>query len=96
MSFDRLGEKIAERAKAAILLGAAKEKISEAIAAHSKRTRLETTEIIEEAVELAANIAVEGDIVLLSPACASYDMFDNFQQRGEEFAAAVRKVGALL
>jgi UDP-N-acetylmuramoylalanine-D-glutamate ligase len=36
--------------------------------------------------------AIGGDIVLLSPACASCDMFDNFQHRGHEFASLVRKI----
>jgi len=41
-------------------------------------------------VDIAARLADPGDVVLLSPACASYDMFDNFQQRGRMFADLVR------
>jgi UDP-N-acetylmuramoylalanine--D-glutamate ligase len=41
------------------------------------------------AVRLASEAAVEGDVVLLSPACASYDQFDDFEQRGEEFGRLV-------
>lgn len=44
------------------------------------------------AVEVAASIATEGDIVLLSPACASYDMFDDYQMRGKAFVNAIKKV----
>ncbi|MCD4830156.1 MAG: UDP-N-acetylmuramoyl-L-alanine--D-glutamate ligase [Candidatus Cloacimonetes bacterium] len=44
---------------------------------------------LEEAVRLAASDAVPGDVALLSPACASYDMFDNFEQRGKAFKQAV-------
>ena len=48
---------------------------------------------MEDAVAAAANAAARGDLVLLSPACASLDMFDNFQQRGDAFASAVRRLG---
>jgi len=49
-----------------------------------------TLHIIQaEAVECARQTAVSGDIVLLSPACASYDMFDNFQHRRREFSKLV-------
>ena len=44
---------------------------------------------IEEAVEQAYNISASGDTVLLSPACSSLDMFDNYIERGERFTAAV-------
>ncbi|HAQ73776.1 MAG TPA: UDP-N-acetylmuramoyl-L-alanine--D-glutamate ligase, partial [Pseudomonas sp.] len=44
---------------------------------------------LEEAVQRAAECALPGDAVLLSPACASLDMFKNFEERGRRFAAAV-------
>jgi UDP-N-acetylmuramoylalanine--D-glutamate ligase len=44
---------------------------------------------MQEAVSLAAQIASSGDTVLLSPACASLDQYKNYQDRGQQFAAAV-------
>jgi UDP-N-acetylmuramoylalanine--D-glutamate ligase len=49
---------------------------------------------LEDAVRRAAEIAQQGDAVLLSPACASFDMFRDYKHRGEAFAAAVRGLGA--
>ena len=46
---------------------------------------------VEEAVQHAAVVAREGETILFSPACASYDMFENFEQRGEAFKKAVNK-----
>jgi UDP-N-acetylmuramoylalanine--D-glutamate ligase len=48
---------------------------------------------LEQAVERAAEIAVEGDVVLLSPACASFDMFTNYAHRAQVFSDAVRDLG---
>jgi UDP-N-acetylmuramoylalanine--D-glutamate ligase len=45
---------------------------------------------LPDALRKAQQFAREGDRVLLSPACASFDMFKNFEDRGEQFAAAVR------
>ena len=45
---------------------------------------------LEEAVERAAQVAKPGEAVLLSPACASFDMFRDYRHRGEVFAAAVK------
>lgn len=47
---------------------------------------------LQQAVELASRCATGGDSVVLSPACASFDMFDNFEHRGEVFMTAVREV----
>jgi len=47
---------------------------------------------LEEAVHLAYEIAAPGDVVLLSPACASFDMFKNFEERGDRFKEIVRKL----
>ncbi|MBQ9195341.1 MAG: UDP-N-acetylmuramoyl-L-alanine--D-glutamate ligase, partial [Bacteroidales bacterium] len=46
----------------------------------------------DEAVKKASELAVPGDVVLLSPCCASFDLFKNYEDRGEQFKAAVRKL----
>ena len=56
--------------------------------------RVERCASLEEAVKKAAAIARPGEAVLLSPACASFDMFRDYKHRGEVFAAAVRKLPA--
>jgi len=48
---------------------------------------------MQEAVEKAFGAAVDGEIVLLSPACASFDMFDNYAQRGNRFREIVERLG---
>ena len=47
------------------------------------------TDNLEEATKAAYNISSEGETVLLSPACASWDQYDNFEQRGDEFKKIV-------
>jgi UDP-N-acetylmuramoylalanine--D-glutamate ligase len=46
---------------------------------------------LEEAVEMAANLSSHGGVVLLSPAYKSYDMFKDYEERGNQFKALVRK-----
>jgi UDP-N-acetylmuramoylalanine--D-glutamate ligase len=48
---------------------------------------------MDEAVKRAAALAVGGDAVVLSPACSSFDMFDNYEHRGRVFRTAVNKLG---
>jgi len=101
IAFDELGQKIAESAKAAILIGQTAEKIADAIEKElatevtedtERAIKIEIVDSLAEAVELASQLAVIGDVVLLSPACASYDMFDNFQHRGREFWRLVHQI----
>ena len=48
------------------------------------------TQSMEEAVKIAAKIATPNENVLLSPACASFDLFENYEDRGDQFKAAIR------
>jgi UDP-N-acetylmuramoylalanine--D-glutamate ligase len=94
--FDELGKRIASDAKAAILMGQTARQIADAIWAGSPKdggADVRFAPSLAEAVELAGRLASPGDVVLLSPACASYDMFENYQQRGHLFAELVRKIG---
>jgi UDP-N-acetylmuramoylalanine--D-glutamate ligase len=97
LPFDELGHKIVEKGKVAILMGQTAPKIAEAIRAASKDDRTTPVEFATSlvyAVELARRRAVPGDVVLLSPACASYDMFENFLQRGSQFTELARHLPA--
>ena len=91
--FDKFGGKIACAAKAAVLIGQTGEKIALAIRAAGRANipRVEFAQSLAEAVDLAKQLSAHGDVVLLSPACASFDMFENFQQRGRVFRGLVRK-----
>lgn len=93
--FDELGRRIASGVKAAVLIGQTAGQIADAIGAASRDDcgiEVRFAGSLAEAVELASQHAVPGDVVLLSPACASYDMFDNYQQRGCLFAESVRRI----
>jgi len=95
--FDELGKKIVCSAKAAILIGQTARQIADAIHAASENVHQPDVQFagsLAEAVEVANRIAVPRDVVLLSPACASYDMFENYQQRGRLFAELVQRLGA--
>lgn len=72
-----------------VLIGRDADQLAQAIANRVDITRADT---LEGAVQIAAEIAREGDAVLLSPACASQDMFKDFAHRGRVFASTVEKL----
>ncbi|HXM07461.1 MAG TPA: UDP-N-acetylmuramoyl-L-alanine--D-glutamate ligase, partial [Candidatus Acidoferrum sp.] len=84
--FDELGRQIRERVKALIPIGEAGTHIARAAGVDA-----DTATSMDEAVRRARSAAAPGDIVLLSPACASFDMFTSAEERGERFAEAVAR-----
>lgn len=78
---------ITKHVKAAVLIGEAADGMEEAFGSLTKIVRAGFD--IEQAMSSAAAIAEAGDVVLLSPACASFDMFKNFEHRGDVFRAIV-------
>jgi UDP-N-acetylmuramoylalanine--D-glutamate ligase len=85
--FSSLANVIDERVRAVVLIGEAAAELQSALAG---KTRIVMAASLKAAVEEAAAIARAGDQVLLSPACASQDMFRDYRDRGEKFAQAVR------
>lgn len=94
LPFDNLGEEVCQRAKAAIVSGDTAERILEAIRAVSDSQDFPVfrTNNLSESVSLASRLAQEGDTVLLSPACASFDQFRNFEERGNLFKKLVMEL----
>ena len=77
------------KVRALILLGRDRERIAAAV---GKASPYYFVESLPQAVELASRLAQTGDSVLLSPACASFDMFSNYEERGRVFSAAVKQL----
>ncbi|MDB5965892.1 MAG: UDP-N-acetylmuramoylalanine--D-glutamate ligase [Polaromonas sp.] len=85
--FSPLAEPVARHARAVVLIGRDAPLIRAALEGGS--VPLQEAASMQEAVELASQQARIGDAVLMSPACASFDMFDNYEHRAKAFAAAV-------
>ncbi|SED88138.1 UDP-N-acetylmuramoylalanine--D-glutamate ligase [Streptomyces sp. 2131.1] len=94
-TFDELVTGCAKRLRGVVLMGADRALIREALARHAPEVPVvdldrTDTGAMSEAVREAAGLARPGDTVLMAPACASMDMFVNYNKRGEAFADAVR------
>ena len=88
--YNEIEDLVKARVKTIICIGDSSEKITK----YFKKTipQIESANSMKEAVQSSYQIGNKGDVVLLSPACASFDMFDNFEQRGLEFKKQVRKL----
>lgn len=84
-----LQQSLREKAVLALLIGAAAEKIASQI---SGSVPIERAGTLERALEIAEHHAQPGDIVLLAPACASFDQFENYEHRGRVFKQIVRRL----
>jgi UDP-N-acetylmuramoylalanine--D-glutamate ligase len=89
-SFDAFAEELRGHTACAYLIGETAEEIAASLT--RAEVRFEQCGTLERAVSLANRNAGSGEVVLLSPACASFDQFDNFEQRGEVFRALVEEL----
>jgi UDP-N-acetylmuramoylalanine--D-glutamate ligase len=87
--YTALQKALRERAILALLIGAAAEKIEKQIAGS---VAVEHAGTLERAVEIASHAAQPGDVVLLAPACASFDQFQNYEHRGRTFKKLVAQL----
>lgn len=87
--YSLIRELISEKVKAIVCMGIDNKKINEAFAG---MVNLVNTSSAEEAVQTAFKLGAPGDVVLLSPACASFDLFKNYEDRGRQFKEAVKNL----
>ena len=90
VSFDDWAKELKGKVKCLVLLGQTSNQIAETVRKYGFENII-FTESLEEAVEECRKNAEPGDAVLLSPACASWGMFDNYEQRGNMFKELVLK-----
>lgn len=90
--FNKLGTLITQKVKALVLLGEARSIIRQTVEGQGFKDIVEV-DSIEEAVATAHRMAQPGEVVLLSPACASWDMFRDYEERGDLFCSAVMALG---
>lgn len=94
--FDPIAQPMNEKVKVLILLGVTADKIAAAVTGYSgydeKNLKILRVSTLEEAVATARSIAADGDVVTLSPACASFDMYPNFEARGQHFKRLVMEL----
>ena len=93
LPFDTLGRECADRVKALFLTGATAKKIEAAVRGYCPDLPVFVIDDFDDTVRRAYAYARGGDTVLLSPACASFDKFKNFEVRGDHFIEVVKSLG---
>ena len=81
---------IEEKARAVVAIGESKEKVLRELGSHAPEAV--AADSMDAAIEQARRLARHGDVVLLSPACSSFDMFENYEDRGDTFRRIVNKL----
>lgn len=92
LDYTEVGEAIAKKVRVLILTGPTSEKIENATktALNGKKIEVYYPTNMQEAVNIAREVAIEGEVVLLSPASASFDLYKNFEERGNKFKELVK------
>ena len=88
--YDEWIEAFDGKVKKLVLIGATKEKIAKTAYEHGFH-EVVLADTFEEAVQICHDLAGKGDAVLLSPACASWGMFKNYEERGDKFKELVKQ-----
>jgi UDP-N-acetylmuramoylalanine--D-glutamate ligase len=87
--YTRIGDLVQRHVRAIVAMGESADKVEKAFSGKKPVRRANS---IDEAVQTAQSLAQRGDVVLLSPACSSFDWFENYEQRGRVFKELVKNL----